>query len=84
LENDQEFVFFDRVIIGSDIPHEDSSLTLIISAQAAHWFDLPHFYSEVKRTLKTDGVFALIGYAFVQVHGRQSDKLNEILTNVFY
>ena len=77
-------MFFNRVIIGRDLPHEDSSLALIISAQAAHWFDLSHFYSEVKRTLKTNGVLALFGYAFVQVHGRQSEKLNEIITNVDY
>jgi len=73
---------YSRVLIGKDLPHEDSSLSLIISAQAAHWFDLPYFYKEVKRTLKINGVLALFGYAFVQVHGQQSEKLNQILTNV--
>ncbi|CAF3839508.1 unnamed protein product [Rotaria magnacalcarata] len=72
-----------KVIVGSDIPHEDSSLALVISAQAAHWFDLPYFYKEVKRTLKSNGVLALFGYAFVQVHGPQSEKLNEIITNFY-
>ncbi|CAF0883316.1 unnamed protein product [Rotaria sp. Silwood1] len=72
-----------KVIIGNDIPHEDSSLTIIISGQAAHWFDLPHFYNEVKRTLKINGVLALFGYAFVQIHGRQSERLNEIITNFY-
>jgi SAM-dependent methyltransferase len=75
-------ILFHRVLSGNDFPHEDSSLALIISAQAAHWFDLPYFYNEVRRTLKTNGVLALFGYAFVQIHGRQSDKLNQILTNV--
>lgn len=66
----------------NDLPHEHSSLTLIISAQAAHWFDLPYFFKEVQRTLKSNGVLALFGYAFVQVHGRESDKLNQMITNV--
>lgn len=78
-----KFIFF-RVLKDTKIPHEDSSLSLIISAQAAHWFDLPRFYEEVKRTLKNNGVLALIGYAFVQVHGEESDKLNKIITNVSY
>jgi len=57
---------------------------LIISGQAVHWFDLPYFYNEVKRTLKINGVLALFGYAFVQIHGQQSEQVNEILTNVNY
>ncbi|UJR21029.1 hypothetical protein I4U23_024129 [Adineta vaga] len=73
-----------KVINGRDIPHEDSSLTLIISGQAAHWFDLPYFYKEVQRTLKTNGVLALFGYAFVQTHGQNSEKLNEILENFYH
>ena len=71
-----------RVIKGKDIPHENASLTLIISGQAAHWLDLPHFYSEVKRTLKTNGVLALFGYAFVRVEGQHSKQLNKIITDV--
>jgi len=55
---------------------------LIIAGHAAHWFDLPYFYNEVKRTLKINGVLALFGYAFIQIHGRQSEKLNEIIKNV--
>lgn len=71
-----------RVIVGKAIPHEDSSLSLIISAQAAHWFDLPYFYNEAKRTLKDNGVLAVFGYAFVQAHGQHADKLNKILEQV--
>lgn len=68
--------------MGTDIPHEDSSLALIISGQAAHWFDLPHFYTEVQRTLKINGVLALFGYAFVHIHGMKSQEINEILLDV--
>lgn len=40
----------------------DQSFDLITVAQAIHWFDFDAFYREVKRTLKKDGVFAVIGY----------------------
>ena len=67
---------------GNLLPHPDSSLALIISAQAVHWFDLSTFYSEVKRTLKLNGVLALFGYAFVSVQGEKGEKLDEILRDV--
>lgn len=40
----------------------DQSFDLITVAQAIHWVDFDAFYREVKRTLKKDGVFAVIGY----------------------
>jgi SAM-dependent methyltransferase len=47
---------------------EDSGLPsgyfdLITVAQAAHWFDLPKFYTEVKRVAKPNAVLAVWGYA---------------------
>jgi SAM-dependent methyltransferase len=40
----------------------DRSIDLVTVAQAAHWFDLPRFYTEVARVLKPGGVIALWGY----------------------
>ncbi|ENX38270.1 class I SAM-dependent methyltransferase [Acinetobacter sp. NIPH 2100] len=40
---------------------------LITVAQAIHWFDFEKFYAEVKRTLKVDGIFAVIGYGLLQL-----------------
>lgn len=40
----------------------NQSVDLITVAQAAHWFDLPSFYVEAKRVLKSKGVLALWGY----------------------
>lgn len=40
----------------------DASIDLVTVAQAAHWFDLPRFYTEAHRVLKPDGVTALWGY----------------------
>jgi SAM-dependent methyltransferase len=41
---------------------EPASLDLVTVAQAAHWFDLPAFYAEVRRVLKPGGVLALWCY----------------------
>lgn len=40
---------------------EDKSFDLITVSQAIHWFDFDKFYKEVYRTLKDDGVFAVLG-----------------------
>ena len=41
---------------------KDHSFDLITVAQAIHWFNFEEFYKEVKRCLKPEGVFAVIGY----------------------
>jgi len=40
----------------------DRSIDLIAVAQAAHWFDLPRFYAEAARVLKSGGAIALWCY----------------------
>lgn len=40
----------------------DASVDLVTVGQAAHWFDLPAFYAEVRRVLRPGGVLALWGY----------------------
>ncbi|MCC6406487.1 MAG: methyltransferase domain-containing protein [Planctomycetes bacterium] len=40
----------------------DASVELITAAQAAHWFDLPAFYAEVRRVAKPRAIVALITY----------------------
>ena len=45
------------------IPAKDNSVDLVLAATAAHWFDLPKFYKEVKRVLKPNtGCLAMFGY----------------------
>ena len=41
---------------------EDGSVDLITVAQAAHWFDLPAFYAEVRRIARPGAVIALACY----------------------
>lgn len=44
------------------LPLTDGSADLITAAQAAHWFDLPAFYREVRRVAAPGAVVALISY----------------------
>lgn len=48
----------------------DGSADLVTVAQAAHWFDLPAFYEEVRRVLRPAGVLALITYGLARVSPR--------------
>ena len=43
----------------------DSVLDLASAAQAAHWFDLPAYYAEVRRVARRGGIVALISYGVV-------------------
>ena len=41
---------------------EDGSVDMIVAGQAAHWFDYPKFFPEMKRILRKAGTLALWGY----------------------
>ena len=45
----------------------DEVADLIVAAQAAHWFDLPAFYREVRRVGRSGSVIALVAYGIVKV-----------------
>lgn len=45
----------------------DGSADLVTAAQAAHWFDRPKFYAEVKRVLRPGGVVALWTYELCSI-----------------
>ncbi len=47
----------------------DASVDLVSAAQAAHWFDLPGFYDEVRRVLRPRGCLALISYGVARMEG---------------
>lgn len=61
------------------LPAADGTTDLITSAQAAHWFDLPRFYAEVRRIAAPGAVLALITY------GRQEldDELNPLFQGFY-
>ncbi|HEL5399986.1 TPA: class I SAM-dependent methyltransferase [Stenotrophomonas maltophilia] len=49
------------------LPLADASADLIAVAQAAHWFDLPAFYAEVRRVAAPGAVLALVSYGTPQL-----------------
>lgn len=44
----------------------DASVDLLTAAQAAHWFDLPAFYTEVRRVGRPGAILALVTYGVLQ------------------
>lgn len=57
----------------------DHSFNLIVVAQAIHWFKFDEFYSEVKRCLKADGLFAVLGYGLF----RSDAETNKIMQHFY-
>lgn len=50
-----------------ELPVPARSASLVTAAQAAHWFDRPAFYSEVRRIAVDNAVIALISYGGMQL-----------------
>jgi SAM-dependent methyltransferase len=57
---------------------EAGSVDLLVVAQALHWFDLPRFWTEVGRVLKSGGIFAFWGYNWPEV-SPSVDRVLEML-----
>lgn len=72
-----------RVLRAEETLHlDDRSVDLITVAQALHWFDLDKFYKEVKRLLKTNGIFATWGYSFhAPIDPEIDSQLNDFYFN---
>lgn len=49
------------------LPVEDGSVGLVTAAQAAHWFDLPAFYAEVRRIAAPGAALALVSYGVLRM-----------------
>lgn len=59
------------------LPLADNSASLITAAQAAHWFDLPAFYSEVRRIAAPGGVLALISYGVLNLEPALDERFQK-------
>lgn len=68
-----------RVAQNSGLP--DKSVDLAVAAQAAHWFDLPLYYQEVNRVLRSGGVIALISYGKMSIQENIDHLINEFYAN---
>lgn len=51
------------------------SADLVVVTQALHWFDLVHFYDEVRRVLKRGSVIAVWCYGEQELEGEEVNRL---------
>ncbi|WP_421942171.1 class I SAM-dependent methyltransferase [Pedobacter sp.] len=58
------------------------SFDLITVAQAIHWFNFEAFYAEVKRTLKPDGLFAVIGYGLMNIDKKVDQEVFKLYEDI--
>lgn len=56
------------------LPVADRCADMVTAAQAAHWFDLPRFYDEVRRVAAADAVLALISYGVLRLDHDLDDR----------
>lgn len=63
------------------LPLADHSASLITAAQAAHWFDLPAFYNEVRRVAAPDAVLALISYGVLNLESELNERFQHFYWN---
>lgn len=61
---------------------EPASVDLITAAQAAHWFDLPAFYADVRRIARPGGILALVTYGVVQADPEVDPVIQHFYRNV--
>lgn len=59
----------------------EQSFDLITVAQAIHWFNFDDFYAEVRRTLRPEGVLAVIGYGLIQL---QQPELQGCIERLYF
>lgn len=58
----------------------DRVADLVVAAQAAHWFDLPAFYREVRRVGRSGSVIALVSYGILKV----DEQLDPIIGRFYW
>lgn len=82
IANAQQAIGVDyRVALASDSGLTEQSCDIVTVAQAAHWFDLPAFYAEVRRVLRPRGIIAL--WCYVQLE-TDSALLNDCVHEFQY
>lgn len=62
-----------------DVALPDGCCDLAVAAQSLHWFDLDHFYAQVRRVLKPGGVLAAVGYDWMYVEPEIDTLMNDRL-----
>ena len=63
-----------RCAPAEQLPLPDASASLITAAQAAHWFDLPSFYREVRRVAMPGAILALVSYGVLRLDAALDER----------
>ncbi|HEX5484436.1 MAG TPA: class I SAM-dependent methyltransferase [Limnobacter sp.] len=63
------------------LPVDNRCASLITAAQAAHWFQLPAFYDEVRRIAKPGAVLALITYGVLTLEAALNARFQQFYTD---
>lgn len=63
------------------LPVPDRSASLVVAAQAAHWFDLPAFYAEVRRIARPDALLALVSYGVPKLDEELDERFAHFYRN---
>jgi ubiquinone/menaquinone biosynthesis C-methylase UbiE len=69
-----------RVALAEESEIGSECVDLLMVAQALHWLDHARFYREVRRVLKTSGIFAASAYKFFHI----TSPIDEILNGRYY
>jgi SAM-dependent methyltransferase len=77
----QENIFYSRSA-AEVTDFEDNTFDLITVAQAAHWFQLPEFYKEVKRVARKNAVLAIWGYSLFSISPEIDDIISDFYQNI--
>lgn len=60
----------------------DKNFDLITVAQAIHWFNFEAFYAQVNRTLKPNGVLAVIGYGLMFIDKKVDKAVHKLYEDI--
>ncbi|NPC51077.1 class I SAM-dependent methyltransferase [Corallococcus sp. AB032C] len=63
-----------RAASAENLDVADHSISLVTAAQAAHWFDLPRFYEEVRRVCVAGAKLSLISYGVAQLEAGLNER----------
>lgn len=56
---------------------ENNAASLIVAAQAAHWFNLNEFYKEAKRIAVEEATIALLSYGILNIEGEADERFQQ-------
>ena len=71
-----------RVATAEQSGIDTNSIDLITVAQALHWFDIPAFYEEANRVLKSGGILAVWTYNLLEIQNQIDRPVNHLYESI--